>query len=205
MRHGKKVNHLGRKTAHRSAMLANMACSLIEHKRINTTVAKAKALKQFIEPLITKSKAENNVSLEKGTHNRRIVFRNLRDKYAVSELFSTVSEKIGDRPGGYTRIIKLGNRLGDNADMAMIELVDFNEIYNAGKAKKKKTTRRSRSAKKSETTAVATEETKEAEVETPKTEAPEAKAPKAEKPKKEAPKKEEGDSPKETKTDDSKE
>ena len=205
MRHGKKVNHLGRKTAHRSAMLANMACSLIEHKRINTTVAKAKALKQFIEPLITKSKAENNVSLEKGTHNRRIVFRNLRDKYAVSELFSTVSEKIGDRPGGYTRIIKLGNRLGDNADMAMIELVDFNEIYNAGKAKKKKTTRRSRSAKKSETTAVATEETKEAEVETPKTEAPEAKAPKAEKPKKDAPKKEEGDSPQETKTDDSKE
>lgn len=205
MRHGKKVNHLGRKTAHRSAMLANMACSLIEHKRINTTVAKAKALKQFIEPLITKSKAENNVSLEKGTHNRRIVFRNLRDKYAVSELFSTVSEKIGDRPGGYTRIIKLGNRLGDNADMAMIELVDFNEIYNAGKAKKKKTTRRSRSAKKSETTAVATEETKEAEVETPKADAPEAKAPKAEKPKKEAPKKEEGDSPKETKTDDSKE
>jgi len=205
MRHGKKVNHLGRKTAHRSAMLANMACSLIEHKRINTTVAKAKALKQFIEPLITKSKAENNVSLEKGTHNRRIVFRNLRDKYAVSELFSTVSEKIGDRPGGYTRIIKLGNRLGDNADMAMIELVDFNEIYNAGKAKKKKTTRRSRSAKKSETTAVATEETKEAEVETPKAEAPEAKAPKAEKPKKETPKKDEGDSPKETKADDSKE
>ncbi|NNJ88641.1 MAG: 50S ribosomal protein L17 [Eudoraea sp.] len=211
MRHGKKVNHLGRKTAHRSAMLANMACSLIEHKRINTTVAKAKALKQFIEPLITKSKAENNKSLEKGTHNRRIVFRNLRDKYAVSELFSTVSEKIGDRPGGYTRIIKLGNRLGDNADMAMIELVDFNEIYNAGKAKKKKSTRRSRSSKKAETTAVATEEKKEAEVEAPKAEAaaeakaPEAKAPKAEKPKKEAPKKEEGEGPKETKTDDSKE
>jgi len=205
MRHGKKVNHLGRKTAHRSAMLANMACSLIEHKRINTTVAKAKALKQFIEPLITKSKAENNKSLEKGTHNRRIVFKNLRDKYAVSELFSTVSEKIGDRPGGYTRIIKLGNRLGDNADMAMIEFVDFNEIYNAGKAKKKKTTRRSRSAKKSDTAAVATEEKKETEVETPKAEAAEAKAPKAEKPKKEAPKKDEGDSPKETKTDDSKE
>ena len=211
MRHGKKVNHLGRKTAHRSAMLANMACSLIEHKRINTTVAKAKALKQFIEPLITKSKAENNVSLEKGTHNRRIVFRNLRDKYAVSELFSTVSEKIGDRPGGYTRIIKLGNRLGDNADMAMIELVDFNEIYNAGKAKKKKSTRRSRSAKKSETTAVATEETQEADVETPKAETPKdqaklnAKSEEAEKTKKEAPKKEEGDGPKETKTDDSKE
>lgn len=143
MRHGKKVNHLGRKTAHRKAMLANMACSLIEHKRINTTVAKAKALKQFIEPLITKSKAENNQTAEKGTHNRRIVFKNLRDKYAVSELFSEVSEKVGDRPGGYTRIIKLGSRLGDNADMAMIELVDFNELYNAGKPKKK-TTRRSR-------------------------------------------------------------
>ncbi len=143
MRHGKKVNHLGRKTAHRKAMLANMACSLIEHKRINTTVAKAKALKRFVEPLITKSKAENNQSVEKGTHNRRIVFKYLRDKYAVTELFSGVSEKVGDRPGGYTRIIKLGNRLGDNADMAMIELVDFNEIYNADKAKKK-TTRRSR-------------------------------------------------------------
>ncbi|MGB3143854.1 MAG: 50S ribosomal protein L17 [Maribacter sp.] len=143
MRHGKKINHLGRKTAHRKAMLANMACSLIEHKRINTTVAKAKALKQFIEPLITKSKAENNVSAEKGTHNRRIVFKNLRDKYAVTELFSVVSEKVADRPGGYTRIIKLGNRLGDNADMAMIELVDFNELYNAGKPKKK-STRRSR-------------------------------------------------------------
>ncbi len=143
MRHGKKVNHLGRKKAHRTAMLANMACSLIEHKRINTTVAKAKALKQFVEPLITKSKAENNLTAEKGTHNRRIVFKNLRDKHAVTELFSVVSEKVADRPGGYTRIIKLGNRLGDNADMAMIELVDFNEIYNAGKPKKK-STRRSR-------------------------------------------------------------
>ena len=143
MRHGKKTNHLGRQTAHRKAMLANMACSLIEHKRINTTVAKAKALKQFVEPLITKSKAENNQTAEKGTHNRRIVFRYLRDKYAVSELFGAVSEKVGDRPGGYTRIIKLGNRLGDNADMAMIELVDFNELYNAGKPKKK-STRRSR-------------------------------------------------------------
>ena len=143
MRHGKKVNHLGRKAAHRKAMLANMACSLIEHKRINTTVAKAKALKQFVEPLITKSKAENNQSSDKGTHNRRIVFKYLRSKYAVTELFSEVSEKVGNRPGGYTRIIKLGNRLGDNADMAMIELVDFNEIYNADKAKKK-TTRRSR-------------------------------------------------------------
>lgn len=145
MRHGKKVNHLGRKKAHREAMLANMACSLIEHKRINTTVAKAKALKQFVEPLITKSKAENNVTAEKGTHNRRVVFKNLRDKYAVTELFSVVSEKVADRPGGYTRIIKLGNRLGDNADMAMIELVDFNELYNAGKPKKKSTRRSRRS------------------------------------------------------------
>jgi len=136
MRHGKKVNHLGRQTAHRKAMLANMACSLIEHKRINTTVAKAKALKQFVEPMITKSKADT-------THNRRIVMANLRQKEAVAELFRDVAAKIGDRPGGYTRIIKLGNRLGDNADMAMIELVDYNEIYNAGK-EKKKTTRRSR-------------------------------------------------------------
>ncbi len=144
MRHGKKFNHLGRTAAHRKAMLANMASSLIEHKRINTTVAKAKALKRFVEPLITKAKTENNQSTEKGTHNRRIVFSNLRSKEAVTELFSTVAEKVGDRPGGYTRIIKLGNRLGDNADMAMIELVDFNELYNAGKKPAKKTTRRSR-------------------------------------------------------------
>jgi large subunit ribosomal protein L17 len=136
MRHGKKVNHLGRQTAHRKAMLANMACSLIEHKRINTTVAKAKALKQFVEPMITKSKEDT-------THNRRIVMARLRQKEAVAELFRDVAPKIGDRPGGYTRIIKLGNRLGDNADMAMIELVDYNDIYNAGK-KEKKTTRRSR-------------------------------------------------------------
>ena len=137
MRHGKKVNHLGRKTAHRKSMLANMACSLIEHKRINTTVAKAKALKQFVEPMITKSKVDT-------THNRRIVMARMRQKDAVTELFRDVAVKVGDRPGGYTRIIKLGNRLGDNADMAMIELVDFNEIYNAGKATKKKSTRRSR-------------------------------------------------------------
>jgi len=143
-------------------MLANMACSLIEHKRINTTVAKAKALRKFVEPLITKSKAENNITAEKGTHNRRIVFKNLRDKYAVTELFSTVAEKIADRPGGYTRIIKLGNRLGDNADMAMIELVDFNELYNASKAKKKTTRRSRRSGGKKEDTPVneAAEETK---------------------------------------------
>ena len=139
-------------------MLANMACSLIEHKRINTTHAKAKALRQFIEPLITKSKADNNVSAERGTHNRRIVFKNLRDKYAVTELFSVVAEKVADRPGGYTRIIKLGNRLGDNADMAMIELVDFNELYNAGKAKKKSTRRSRRSGSKKDD-ATATEST----------------------------------------------
>lgn len=134
MRHGKKVNHLGRKTAHRKAMLANMACSLIEHKRINTTVAKAKALKQFVEPLVTKSKEDT-------THNRRIVFSRLRNKYAVTELFREVSAKVGDRPGGYTRIIKLGNRLGDNASMAMIELVDYNETYQANKPVKKKSRR----------------------------------------------------------------
>lgn len=137
MRHGKKINHLGRKTAHRKSMLANMACSLIEHKRINTTLAKAKALKQFVEPLVTKSKEDT-------THNRRIVFSRLRQKDAVTELFREVAVKVGDRPGGYTRIIKLGNRLGDNADMAMIELVDFNEVYNVGAATKKKSTRRSR-------------------------------------------------------------
>jgi large subunit ribosomal protein L17 len=131
MRHGKKVNHLSRQTGHRKAMLANMACSLIEHKRINTTVAKAKALKQFVEPLITKSKVDT-------THNRRICFAYLRSKYAVTDLFRDVAAKVGDRPGGYTRIIKMGNRLGDNADMAMIELVDFNELYNGGKKEEKK-------------------------------------------------------------------
>jgi len=156
MRHGKKVNHLGRQTAHRKAMLANMACSLIEHKRINTTVAKAKALKQFVEPMITKSKEDT-------THNRRIVFSRLRQKEAVTELFRDVAAKIGDRPGGYTRIIKLGNRLGDNADMAMIELVDYNEIYNAGKAKKKTTRRSRRGGSKVVTPPVETKATNEEE------------------------------------------
>ncbi|GGK25998.1 50S ribosomal protein L17 [Yeosuana aromativorans] len=146
MRHGKKINHLGRKTAHRKSMLANMACSLIEHKRINTTVAKAKALQQFVEPMITKSKEDT-------THNRRIVMARLRQKEAVAELFRDVAAKVADRPGGYTRIIKLGNRLGDNADMAMIELVDYNEIYNAGKAKKKTTRRSRRGGSKTETPA----------------------------------------------------
>ena len=142
MRHGKKVNHLSRQQGHRRSLLANMACSLIEHKRINTTVAKAKALKQFVEPLVTKSKEDT-------THNRRICFSYLRNKYAVTELFREVAAKVGDRPGGYTRIIKLGNRLGDNADMAMIELVDFNTLYNGGKKEVKKTTRRGK-AKKAE-------------------------------------------------------
>jgi large subunit ribosomal protein L17 len=156
MRHGKKFNHLGRKTAHRKAMLANMTCSLIEHKRINTTVAKAKALRVFVEPLITKSKSDT-------THNRRIVFSYLRDKFAVTELFKEISVKVADRPGGYLRIIKLGNRQGDNAPMAMVELVDYNEIYNPKGQKAKKTTRRGRS-KKTETAQVegtATEEKSE--------------------------------------------
>ena len=143
MRHGKKISHLGRKTPHRKYMLANMACSLIEHKSINTTVAKAKALKKYIEPLITKSKTDS-------THNRRIVFSYLKNKYAVTELFRDVSVKIGDRPGGYTRIIKLGNRLGDNASMAMIELVDYNSIYNLNSDSSKKTRRRRKSISKTE-------------------------------------------------------
>ncbi len=146
MRHGKKFNHLGRTAAHRKAMLANMASSLIEHKRINTTVAKAKALKKYVEPLITKSKNDN-------THSRRIVFSYLQNKNAVSELFRTVADKVGDRPGGYTRIIKTGNRLGDNAEMCMIELVDFNDIYTNAKEEGKGKTRRSRrggSGKKAE-------------------------------------------------------
>jgi len=134
MRHGKKFNHLGRKTAHRKAMLSNMGCSLIEHKRITTTVAKAKALRLFIEPILTKSKTDS-------THNRRTAFRYLRDKYAVTELFREIAPKIAERNGGYTRIIRTGNRLGDNAEMCLIELVDFNEIYGN---EPKKTTRRSR-------------------------------------------------------------
>ena len=155
MRHGKKHNHLGRKTAHRKAMLANMACSLIEHKRINTTVAKAKALRVFLEPLITKSKSDT-------THNRRVVFSHLRDKYAVTELFKEISVKVGDRPGGYIRIIKLGNRQGDNAPMAMVELVDYNEIYNPKGKKAKKSTRRGRSKKAApQVEEVATEEKSE--------------------------------------------
>lgn len=135
MRHGKKIAHLGKTAPHRKAMMANMASSLIEHKRINTTVAKAKALKKFVEPLITKAKSDT-------THNRRVVFSALRNKYAVSELFRDIAEKVADRPGGYTRIIKVGSRLGDNASMALIELVDFNDTYVADKPTKKRSRRR---------------------------------------------------------------
>ena len=140
MRHNKKFNHLGRTASHRNAMLANMACSLIKHKRITTTVAKAKALKKFVEPLITKAKDDT-------TNSRRVVFSNLQDKYAVTELFKEISVKIADRPGGYTRIIKTGNRLGDNAEMCFIELVDYNENMAKEKVAKKATrTRRSKKA-----------------------------------------------------------
>ena len=135
MRHRKKFNHLGRKAAHRKAMLSNMACSLIEHKRIKTTLAKAKALRVYVEPLITKSKNDT-------THSRRTVFSYLKQKEAITELFGDIAAKVSDRPGGYTRIIKLNNRLGDNAQMAYIELVDYNEIYITDKPKKKKTRRR---------------------------------------------------------------
>jgi large subunit ribosomal protein L17 len=128
MRHGKKIIKLGRKSAHRKAMLANMAVSLFEHKRITTTSTKAKALKIFVEPLITKSKNDS-------VHNRRLCFSKLRNKLGVQILFDEISNKVADRPGGYTRIIKLGNRMGDNASMAMIELVDFNTIYNNVSAK----------------------------------------------------------------------
>ena len=152
MRHGKKFNHLGRKTAHRKAMLSNMACSLIEHKRIKTTVAKAKALRKFVEPLITKSKTDT-------THSRRIVFSHLRQKEVVTELFGDVASKVATRNGGYTRILRTGNRLGDNAEMCFIELVDYNETYVTDKPKKKsKSTRRSGGAKKVSAATPAVEE-----------------------------------------------
>ena len=165
MRHNKKFNHLGRTASHRNAMLANMATSLImsEHKRITTTLAKAKALKKFVEPLITRAKNDTTTS-------RRVVFRYLQNKYAVKELFGAVAEKVGNRPGGYTRIIKLGTRQGDAAEIAFIELVDFDEnMAKTSKAAAKKT-RRSRKAKADETPAEAA----------PATEAPAEEAPKAE-------------------------
>jgi len=142
MRHGKKVNHLGRTDSHRRAMLANMASSLIKNKRISTTLAKAKALRMYVEPIITKSKNDT-------THSRRIVFSYLQDKDTVTELFRDVAAKVANRPGGYTRIIKLNNRLGDNAEMALIELVDYNEVYGKeAESAEKKTTRRGRSKAK---------------------------------------------------------
>ena len=156
MRHGKKFNHLGRTASHRSALLSNMACSLIEHKRINTTVAKAKALRVYVEPILTKAKEDT-------THNRRIAFSYLQSKEAVAELFRTVAPKIATRNGGYTRIIKTGFRPGDAADTALIELVDFNELYNPNAEEKKATRRSRRSTAKKETAPVA--ETSEAKVE----------------------------------------
>ena len=150
MRHNKKFNHLGRKSAHRKAMLSNMAASLILNKRIITTTAKAKALRMYIEPLITKAKPENNGTTEEGSSNRRVVFSYLQNKYAVTELFREIGPKVASRPGGYTRIIRLPeNRVGDAAEMAMMELVDYNEVYTreGQKPAKAKSTRRGRGKK----------------------------------------------------------
>ena len=169
MRHNKKFNHLGRKKGHREALLKNLTISLIMHKRINTTLVKAKALRMYAEPLITRSKTDDMT-------NRRIVFSYLQNKEAIKELFGVVAEKVADRPGGYTRILKTGHRLGDNAEMAMIELVDFNENMLAEGGKKEKATRRSRRKKSSSAAA-----------EAPAAEAPAAEAPAAE-PAEEAPK-----------------
>ena len=177
MRHNKKFNHLGRTASHRSAMLANMAISLIMHKRITTTVAKAKALKKYVEPLITRSKEDT-------TNNRRVVFSYLQNKFAIKELFSVVAEKVGNRPGGYTRIIKLGTRQGDAAEICFIELVDFDEAM----AKAPKAAKKTRRAGKKAAAPAA---------EAPKTEAPAAEeAPKAEAPAEEAPAEEKAEEPK---------
>ena len=179
MRHGKKINHLGRTSSHRKAMLSNMSASLILHKRISTTLAKAKALRVYVEPLLTKSKQDT-------THSRRIAFSYLQDKEAATILFRDVAPKIANRPGGYTRIIKLANRLGDNAEMCIIELVDFNELMLKDKTTKKAaTTRRGRGAKKKEVApgttieAAEDEDGKTSEASTEKTEAIKVKAPKA--------------------------
>lgn len=168
MRHNKAINHLGRKSAHRKAMLANMACSLILHKRITTTLAKAKALRMYVEPLISKSKEDT-------THSRRVVFSYLKQKQVITELFRVVAPKIANRPGGYTRILKVGFRKGDAAEMALIELVDFNEAAMAAPVKEeKKTTRRSRS-RKSQASVAEVSSQEAAATETPKAEAAEAK------------------------------
>jgi large subunit ribosomal protein L17 len=186
MRHGKKFNHLSRTASHRNAMLSNMAGSLILSKRITTTVAKAKALRKYVEPLLTKSKEDT-------THNRRIVFSSLKNKEVLKELFDEVATKIANRPGGYTRIIKLGSRLGDDAEMALIELVDYNELLLGGETKeKKKTTRRSRRGGGSKSASTksdsSSEESKETKEKAPKKEAKKDDAPKSEAKKEEAPK-----------------
>ena len=169
MRHSRVINHLGRTSSHRKALLANMATSLILHKRITTTTAKAKALRTFVEPLITKSK-------EDSTHSRRVVFSYLKDKTAVAELFRDVSPKIGERPGGYTRILKIGNRIGDNADMCIMELVDYNQAMLGGEAAKTKTkTTRRRSAKKKVETVAGAKTPKLVKGKAKKTEEPGAK------------------------------
>ncbi|MCC6601133.1 MAG: 50S ribosomal protein L17 [Crocinitomicaceae bacterium] len=175
MRHGRTINHLGRRAEHRHALLSNLACSLIEHKRINTTVAKAKALRKYIEPLITKSKTDS-------THNRRTVFSYLKNKEAVTELFRGVAPKIAGRPGGYVRIIRTGYRLGDNADTCLIELVDFNTIYgkDIAKAPAKKRTRRGGATKKGEVNTTATDESATA-TETSESEAKPKRAPRKKK------------------------
>lgn len=166
MRHSRVVNHLGRTSSHRKALLANLATSLILHKRITTTTAKAKALRTYIEPLLTKSK-------EDSTHSRRVVFSYLKDKEAVAELFREISPKIAERPGGYTRMLKIGNRIGDNADMCVIELVDYNEAMLGGDAAKAKPARRRRSAgKKKEEPAATAKAVKGAEAKTVHVEAP---------------------------------
>lgn len=159
MRHGDKINNLGRTASHRSALLSNLACQLFEHKKIVTTLAKAKALRPYVEPLITKSK-------ENTTHQRRLVFSRLQDKAAVKELFDVISPKIASRPGGYTRIIKLGKRVGDNSELAMIELVDYNEIYGKGIGETATTAKRTRRAGKSKKGAGTEEVSKKAEQET---------------------------------------
>ncbi|MBQ7163509.1 MAG: 50S ribosomal protein L17 [Bacteroidales bacterium] len=182
MRHNKKFNHLGRQAAHRHAMLSNMAASLIMHKRIFTTLAKAKALKIVVEPMITAAKNDTTAS-------RRLVFKTLQNKEAVTELFQTVAQKVADRPGGYTRILKTGNRLGDNAQMCFIELVDFNENMLKTKVEKKTRTRRSSAKKKAEAAEVVEAPAAEAPAveEAPVAEAPAAEVPAEEAPAAEAP------------------
>lgn len=177
MRHGKKINHLSRQAPHRKAMLANMACSLIQHKRVSTTVAKAKALQKYIEPIITKSKTDS-------THSRRVVFSYLKSKEAVTELFREVSTKVMERPGGYTRILKTGFRLGDNAQMCFIELVDYNEnMLKDGGAKKSSSRRRRGGAKKAAETTTTEAKVEETVVEEPKKVEDVVEEPKAEEPK----------------------